>query len=52
VHALLLDLSFYDDTVNAARYVKNIPSPFFGELRQEEKLYGVFKFGSTAAGFQ
>jgi hypothetical protein len=27
---------FYDDTVNAARYVNNILSPFFAKLTEEE----------------
>jgi hypothetical protein len=28
----------YNDTVNAARYVNNILSPFFTELTEEERL--------------
>jgi hypothetical protein len=32
----------YNDTVNAARYVNNILSPFFAELTEEERLYTVF----------
>jgi hypothetical protein len=29
---------FYDDTVNAARYMNNILSPFFPELTEEKRL--------------
>jgi hypothetical protein len=36
---------FYDNTVNSARYVSNILSPFFVELTEEERLYSVFQTG-------
>jgi hypothetical protein len=39
----------YDDTFNAARYVNNILSPFFAELTEEERLYGVFQQNSGTA---
>jgi hypothetical protein len=39
---------FYSDTVNGARYVNNILSPFFIQLK-EEKLYSVFQQDSVAA---
>jgi hypothetical protein len=38
---------FYGDTVNAARYVNNILSPFFAELTEEERLYVVFQLDSA-----
>jgi hypothetical protein len=53
----------YNDTVNVARYVNNILSPFFIELIEEESLYsvfqqdsatahnGVYKFGRTVGSF-
>jgi hypothetical protein len=40
---------FYEDTVNGARYVNNILSPFFAELKEEEKLYSVFQQDSAAS---
>jgi hypothetical protein len=40
---------FYEDTVNAARYMNNILSPFFTELAKEERLYGVFQQDSATA---
>jgi hypothetical protein len=40
---------FYDNTVNAARYVNNIRSPFFVKLTAEERLYGVFQQDSATA---
>jgi hypothetical protein len=40
---------FYDDTVNAARYMNNILSPFFAELTEEERLYSVFQQDSATA---
>jgi hypothetical protein len=40
---------FYDYTVNAVRYVNNILRPFFAELTEEERLYGVFQHGSATA---
>jgi hypothetical protein len=40
---------FYGDTVNAVSYVNNIPSPFFAELTEEERLYGVFQQDSATA---
>jgi len=44
-----LDLSFIDDTVNAARYVNNILCPFFVDLTEEERLYGVFQQDTATA---
>jgi hypothetical protein len=41
--------TFYDKTVNAAGYVNNIVSPYFAELTQEERLYGVFQQDSATA---
>jgi hypothetical protein len=38
---------FYDNTVNAARYVNGILSPFFTELAEEERLYSVFQQDSA-----
>jgi hypothetical protein len=38
-----------NNTVNAARYVNNILSPFFAELMEEERLYSVFQQDSTTA---
>jgi hypothetical protein len=40
---------FYSDTVYAARYVNNILSPFFTELTEEDRLYGVFQQDSATA---
>jgi hypothetical protein len=40
---------FYDDTVNAARYMNNILSPLFTELTEEERLYGVVQQHFAAA---
>jgi hypothetical protein len=40
---------FYNATVNGARYVNNIPSPFFAQLIEEESLYGVFQQDSAVA---
>jgi hypothetical protein len=40
---------FYDDAVNAARYMNNILSPFFAELTEEERLYSVFQQDSATA---
>jgi hypothetical protein len=34
---------FYDDTFNAARYVNNIISPFYTELTEGERQYGIFQ---------
>jgi hypothetical protein len=34
---------FYDNTVNAARYVNHHLSPFFAKLTEEEGLYSVFQ---------
>jgi hypothetical protein len=39
-------LIFFDDTVNAARYVNNNLSPFFAKLTEEERLYGVLQLDS------
>jgi hypothetical protein len=39
----------YDDSLNAARYVNNILSPFFTKLTEEERLYGVFQQDSATA---
>jgi hypothetical protein len=38
---------FYDDTVNAARYVNNILSQLFAELTREKRLYGVIQQNSA-----
>jgi hypothetical protein len=40
---------FYNNTVNAARYMNNNLSPFFAELTEEERLYGVFQQDSATA---
>jgi predicted metalloendopeptidase len=41
---------FYDCAVNAVRYVNNIlPPPFFAELAEEERLYGVSQQNSASA---
>jgi hypothetical protein len=40
---------FYDYTVTAVRYAKNTLRPFFAELTQEERLYGVFQQDSSTA---
>jgi hypothetical protein len=40
---------FYDDTVNAARYVNNILSPFFAKLTEEKRLYSVLQLDSATA---
>jgi hypothetical protein len=40
---------FYDDTVNAARYVNNILSPPFAKLTEDERMYGVFQPDSATA---
>jgi hypothetical protein len=40
---------FYNDTVNALRYVNNILRPFLSELREEERLYGVLQQDSATA---
>jgi hypothetical protein len=42
-------LIFYDNTVNAARYVNNILSPFCAKLTEEERLYCVFQQDSATA---
>jgi hypothetical protein len=42
----IIGLIFYDDTVNTARYVNNILSPFFAKLT-EERLYGIFQQDSA-----
>jgi hypothetical protein len=39
----------YDDTVNAARYVGNILSPFFAHLTEEERLHGDFQLVTATA---
>jgi hypothetical protein len=54
---------FYNDTVNAARYVNNILSPFFAKLTRIKAIqcspagfsnssYGIYKFGSTVGSFR
>jgi hypothetical protein len=40
---------FYNNTVNATRYVNNILSPFFAELTEEERLYGISQQDSATA---
>jgi hypothetical protein len=40
---------FYDNTVTCTRYVNKILSPFFAELTEEKKLYGVSQQDSVAA---
>lgn len=41
---------FYDDIFSiAARYMNNILSPFFMEITEEERLYGVFQQDSVRA---
>jgi hypothetical protein len=50
VSTLRLVLSiFYDDTVNAARYVNNILCPFFVDVTDEERLYGVLQQDTATA---
>jgi hypothetical protein len=55
---------FYDDTVNAARYVNNNHKPIFRGANRRRKAircfptefcngsFGIYKFGSTAGGFR
>jgi hypothetical protein len=40
---------FYSDTINVVRYANNILCPFFAELTEEGRLYGVFQHGSATA---
>jgi hypothetical protein len=40
---------FYDDTVNAARYVNNTLSSYFAKLTEEERLYCFFQQDSITA---
>jgi hypothetical protein len=40
---------FYNDTVNASRYMNNILRPFFTKLTEEERLYSVFQQDSATA---
>jgi hypothetical protein len=40
---------FYYDTVNAARYVNNILCPFFVDVTDEERLYGVLQQDTATA---
>jgi hypothetical protein len=45
----VIGLIFYDETVNAVGYENNILSPFFTELTDEERLYGVVQQDSATA---
>jgi hypothetical protein len=38
---------FYNDTVNAARYMNNILSPLFTKLTEDKRLYVVFQQDSA-----
>jgi hypothetical protein len=40
---------FYDYTVNAVRYARNILRPFFAEVTEEERLHGISQHDSATA---
>jgi hypothetical protein len=46
---MIIGSVFYDDTVNAFRYVNNIVRQFLAELIEEERLYGVLQQNSAIA---
>jgi hypothetical protein len=45
----LLDLCFFNETINCERCVQVILEQFFSELTEEERLYGWFQQDSATA---
>jgi hypothetical protein len=49
VQERLLDVCFFNKTVNCERYVEVILRQFFPEMTEEERLHGWFQQDSTTA---